>query len=225
MKIEMHAHTSETSPCAHVKAKEVVSEYLRAEYDAVVITDHFNNYVLEADPKENEKSRVTRYLMGYHNALSAAKGSHLRIILGTEISLYKYGPEDYLLYGVTEEFLYANPYMYELSLKGLREICDKNGILLFQAHPGRNGHRMADIALLDGAEVFNGNPRHVNNNSRVYKWAEENGLLFSSGSDYHQKEDLGTGGIITSCDVKDAKDLAEVLRRGSYELVGRPEAK
>ena len=219
MKIEMHAHTRETSPCAGVKANEVVSEYIRAGYDAVVITDHFNNYVLEADKREDERSRVERYLKGYHNALSAAKGLDLKIILGTEISLYKYGPEDYLLYGVTEEFLYANPYMYELSLEGLRGICSKNGILLFQAHPGRKGHRMADTALLDGAEVFNGNPRHVNNNERVYKWAAENGLLFSSGSDYHQKEDLGTGGIVTSYDVKDAKDLAEVLRRGEYELV------
>lgn len=223
MKIEMHAHTRETSPCAHVKAEDVVSEYIKAGYDAVVITDHFNNYVLEAEPNQDLRSRVTRYLKGYHNALAASKGTDLRIILGTEISLYHCGPEDYLLYGVTEEFLYANPQMYELSLRGLREKCKDNGILLFQAHPGRTGHRMADSKLLDGAEVYNGNPRHVNNNGTVYKWAKEKNLMFSSGSDYHQKEDLGKGGIITDFDVKDSVELAEVLRSGDYELLGKIE--
>ena len=95
MKIEMHAHTRETSPCAHVKAEEVVSEYIKAGYDAVVITDHFNNYVLEAEPDQDLQSRVARYLKGYHNALAASESTGLRIILGTEISLYQYGPEDY----------------------------------------------------------------------------------------------------------------------------------
>ena len=111
--------------------------------------------------------------------------------------------------------------MYELSLIELRERCKDKGILLFQAHPGRNGHRMVDAKLLDGAEVYNGNPRHINNNGLVYKWAKEKNLMFSSGSDYHQKEDLGTGGIITDFDVKSSKELAEVLRSGAYKLLGK----
>ena len=38
MKVEMHTHTSETSPCAHINAKDVLKLYKEAGYDTVVIT-------------------------------------------------------------------------------------------------------------------------------------------------------------------------------------------
>ena len=40
MKIEMHAHTSEASPCANVSAAKIPALYQKAGYDAIVITDH-----------------------------------------------------------------------------------------------------------------------------------------------------------------------------------------
>ena len=225
MKIEMHAHTRETSPCAGIKAQTVVEEHIKAGYDAVVITDHFNHYVLEAKPEEDVYTRVERYLEGYRAALKAAEGTDLRVILGTEVCIYTHGPEDYLLYGVTEEFLHANPYMYNYNLDELRKACDEYDILLFQAHPGRPYLNMAPCEMLDGAEVQNGCIRHQNNNERVYKWAKENGLLYSSGSDYHQLEDIGRGGIITDRDVKNSRDLVDVLRSRNYTIINLPEEK
>ena len=50
MKIEMHAHTSETSPCGSVPADTAVREYARAGYGGMVITDHFNSSILESFP-------------------------------------------------------------------------------------------------------------------------------------------------------------------------------
>ena len=41
MKIEMHAHTSEASPCANVSATKIPALYQKAGYDAIVITDHY----------------------------------------------------------------------------------------------------------------------------------------------------------------------------------------
>ena len=54
-KAEMHAHTSDTSPCARVSAADMVRAMAQARYDIVVVTDHFNNYVLEAFPGTAEE--------------------------------------------------------------------------------------------------------------------------------------------------------------------------
>lgn len=43
MKIEMHVHTSEGSPCAETDAESIVRAYSEAGYDAVVITNHFDS--------------------------------------------------------------------------------------------------------------------------------------------------------------------------------------
>ena len=75
MKIELHAHTSEVSPCANVPAAEMVADYARAGYGAVVVTDHFNNYVLESYPGKGTKRAVERYLEGnYELVLKAVRG-------------------------------------------------------------------------------------------------------------------------------------------------------
>lgn len=46
MRIEMHVHTSEGSPCARVEAKNIVKAYSEAGYDAVIITNHYDNPIL-----------------------------------------------------------------------------------------------------------------------------------------------------------------------------------
>ena len=42
MRLEMHAHDCEVSPCAVIKAKELVDGYKEAGYDGIVITNHFD---------------------------------------------------------------------------------------------------------------------------------------------------------------------------------------
>ena len=53
-------------------------------------------------------------------------------------------------------------------------------------------------------------------------WKEQRGagycLIPTSGSDYHQTEDIGGGGIRLIRPVYDAAGLADVLRSGEYEL-------
>ena len=46
MRLEMHAHDCEVSPCAVIKAKELVDGYKEAGYDGIVITNHFDNSFL-----------------------------------------------------------------------------------------------------------------------------------------------------------------------------------
>ena len=217
MKIELHAHTSEVSPCANVPAANVVDEYVKAGYQAVTITDHFNNYVLESFPG-NPRERVTRYLEGFRRAQEAGERAGLRIILGME-SCIAGGREDFLVYGIDTDFIYANPTFYKYTQEEAYRACHEYGALLFQAHPCRPGLSPRDPKFLDGMEVYNGNPRHENNNPRARAWAEEHRLLFSSGSDYHEYEDIGRGGIILPREVKDSKELAAALKEGIGELI------
>ena len=87
MKIELHAHTSEVSPCSGISAADIISGYHNAGYDAVVITDHFNFYVLEGFNINNETDRVKRYMLGYELARKAAAKYGMKAILGVEVCL------------------------------------------------------------------------------------------------------------------------------------------
>lgn len=41
---------------------------------------------------------------------------------------------------------------------------------------------------------------------KTYAWAYEHDLIMTSGSDFHEKEDLALGGIITEYDIKTEND-------------------
>ena len=69
MRLEMHAHDCEVSPCAVIKAKELVDGYKEAGYDGIVITNHFDkgimhlwgetteeHYQSEGDPRYGDPS-------------------------------------------------------------------------------------------------------------------------------------------------------------------------
>ena len=41
-KTELHAHTSEVSPCGHVTAPEVADRFIAQGYTSLVITNHYS---------------------------------------------------------------------------------------------------------------------------------------------------------------------------------------
>lgn len=218
MKIEMHAHTSEASPCANISASRLVSMYIEAGYDAVVITDHYCKWVMEQSGAETPEAYVDYFLSGYRTAREAAQNTSLSVWLGAEVNLLE-SPNDYLLYGATEEFFRKNLSLFTLSQKELYFLCQKNQILLFQAHPYRTYCNPGDPEFLDGAESYNGNPRHNNRNEDAVAWTEENHLLVSSGSDFHEAEDLAKGGIYTEESSHDLTELCNLLKSNCYQLI------
>ena len=58
---------------------------------------------------------------------------------------------------------------------------------------------------------FNGNARHDSHNDDALRFARENGLLFFSGSDHHETEDRGRGGMVLPREPKDEADLVRLL--------------
>lgn len=220
MKVELHAHTSETSPCGNISARKLVTMYEEKGYDAVVITDHYSKWVMDSNHITKPWEFTEFFLNGYHSALNYAQSHkcNIKILLGAEVSLLE-SPNDYLLYGTDEEFFNQNPLLFKMPLKKLYKLCHKNGILLVQAHPCRAYCTPADAHFLDGIEVYNGNPRHNSNNNKAYKLAEENGLIMTSGSDFHEEEDLARGGIIAEDDFNSIHELTEILKMGKYRII------
>ncbi len=98
MKIEMHVHTSEGSPCAQVDAEGIVRAYSEAGYDAIVITNHFDAQLLNQFGATDEE-KIERYLSGYRKAKAVEEKYGIKVMLGIEIGLIPY-PEEYLIYGI-----------------------------------------------------------------------------------------------------------------------------
>lgn len=78
MKIEMHAHTSEASPCANVSATKIPALYQKAGYDAIVITDHYCKWAQDRSGLTDNDDYVQYFLNGYRSARKAAGRSALR---------------------------------------------------------------------------------------------------------------------------------------------------
>lgn len=207
---ETHAHTGEISPCGNVPAAELVERHIEAGYAGVVITNHLSRYGFTYVSDKSWEEQVNWFYHGFEMAKEAA-GDRLTVLFAAEIN-FNGDPNDYLVYGVTREFLLAHPDLLNMRFGDFSRLGRENGFLLIQAHPFRNGMRIVRPDELDGIEVCNGNPRHDSRNFIAASWAARYGLLTTSGSDYHQREDIGRGGIFTDQKIETMEDFIRVIR-------------
>ena len=214
-KIELHAHTSEVSSCSRLPARVLVDNCVAAGYHAVVVTDHFADYFVDSQGAMSWEEIVARFMAGYRAARDYGK---LPVLLGMEYRNFE-TYNDYLVYGVTEEFLLAHPTLCHMPFAQFFTLCDKAGFLVYQAHPFRRDMSRMDPAFLHGAEVYNGNIRHNSNNDQAAAFADEHGLLRISGSDLHIPSDAVHCGILTEVEIRDNAALLSVLRSKKYALL------
>lgn len=219
-KIELHAHSDETSRCGSIKAEEVVKKYYKAGYNALVMTDHYYARFFDKIADLSWNKQLEKYLKGYKTAKKAAKNLDFKVFLGIEIKFIN-DPNEYLVYGLSSKFLGENPNLHHLNLKEFKFLIgnQKDDILIFQAHPFRSGMAPAADHLLDGLEVYNGNRRHDSHNGKADNYAEEHGRRKISGSDFHENEDLARGGIITEEKADKTSELLKILKDNSYSLI------
>ena len=214
-KTELHAHTAEVSPCAGFTAARVVEKYLEAGFSTLVITDHFRDYVIEhAGLTWHQK--IDHYLAGYRNAVKHAN-DQINVLLGIELQFVG-ERNDYLIYGITEDFLYSTPDIHKMSLKSLRSILPPTAMIV-HAHPFRSGATITDPALLDGMEAYNGGTSSTQN-AFAEQWAERFDLIPTSGSDYHGgPASRISGGIVTDEEIVDCTQLTQILRSRAHTLI------
>lgn len=162
--------------------------------------------------------KIDMYLKGYKLALAEGRKLGIDIHLGMEIC-FEENANDYLVYGINEEFLRKHKKLYALTLKQFRELTADQGIVIVQAHPFRPGLVPAPPSLLDGIEIFNGNPRHDSSNHLALQYAQENKLTGFSGSDFHQPQDAARGGILTYEKIPENGFAEWILQRKKFECI------
>lgn len=237
MKIEMHVHTGEGSFCGKVPARDVVRQYAGAGFDAIVLTNHYGAMIVEGFEHEaigkwesfgeSPEERSERYRLAYELARAEARSCGLKVFYGMELTLTE-GVGDYLLYGIEEDFVLNYPDIYRMTLAKVADICRREGIVLIQAHPCRDGYpgfsrecRLQPAEYLDGVEL-NQSPDHGNNNGKVLDWIKEHPeKLVTAGSDYHKPHYLGCGWIETRRDIEDVHGLAECLKTRQYDCYSK----
>jgi hypothetical protein len=123
---------------------------------------------------------------------------------------------DFLVYGFTSDFLLENPWLYEMGLEAFFPLAQKHNLVVVQAHPFRAGCTPVSPSLINGVEVFNGNPRHNSHNEKAAQWAHENKLIETSGTDFHEPGDCIGTGIVFLEPIQSEKQLAEYLLNRAY---------
>lgn len=217
-KYELHCHTKEVSRCGQVPAAEIVKMYKDAGYSGIVITDHYSPMTFSLSTVACPQKAVDFYLRGYKEALKYAD-ENFTVLLGMELRYYATA-NDFLVYGVTEEFLHGNGNLMKKYPKRFYKLAKENNMIVVQAHPFREMMIRINPKYLDGAEVHNGKS-DIESNLKAAEWVKKNNMAIGiSGSDFHRPKNLATGGIITNEPIKTNNDLLRILRSGKYEMIG-----
>ncbi len=215
-KTELHAHTMLVSPCADTPLEDVVARYADAGYTTVFVTDHYCAYVID-NAERTWEQKVEHYLSGYRALKELARG-RFNVLLGCELRFLE-NHNDYLVFGMDENFLLAHPELHKMSLKDFSAFAKEHGLLLVQAHPFRTGMTIVKPQLLDGVEAFNGHHGHESKNYLANELANRYGLIKTSGSDFHHPTSVISGGIMTDEPITSVSQLIQTLRSGCYTLI------
>lgn len=221
-KYELHCHTGRVSLCASIEPKALVRKYEAAGYSGLVLTDHYSPMTFMAHHFLCPRKAADHYLSAYRE-LKDWVGDSFTVLLGME--LRRYGQiNDYLIYGVDEDWFYRPVNMLAWSPARVFEETQRHGLLVYEAHPYRRLRSRCDITLLDGVEGLNGHtdaPR----NRKALAWAARHGKPVISGGDTHHETDVPGWGIETEVRIRDNADLLRVLRQGLYTPLDPQETK
>ena len=218
-KYELHCHTHGVSRCATIDPKDLVRKYEKEGYSGLVLTDHYSPLTFLPKYYLRPQKAIEHYLSSYR-ALKDWCGVSFTVLLGLELRHYGV-VNDYLVYGVEEDWLKRQPNMLLWGEKKMYDEMHKQGYLIYQAHPYRPLIYRCNPNYIDGIEVFNGHTDFVRN-EKALQWAKSLGKPMTSGSDAHHEKDAACGGILTHQSIRTNDDLVKTLRNGSYSLL-RPE--
>ena len=208
MKIDAHVHSIGISKCSRVTYEQIVKNKQAVGYDGAVLMNHCQPWYYKS---EELKDWIENFIQEFNRAYEYGKNLGFTYFLGIEVSVSVPMWTDFLIFGVTEEFLRNAPDMCRISQQELYEYCQKYGALMVQAHPKRMNFEFLDPAYMDGVEI-NISPRDINNRAIVEEFAKEHGIGVTVGSDYHEAYDGDFGGLIIPDDIENSVDLVNYMK-------------
>lgn len=221
-KIETHLHTCDSSSCGQLTAEEIVDGYLSAGYHGLILTDHYNRDTFQflGVDLDLPGDKLGVFLTGYRRLKQVAEQKGLKIYRGAEVR-FDGSWNDYLLFGYSDALLEDPQRVFTMGVEAFYQLVKAEGALLVHAHPYRNGGLPTTAAALDGVEVLNMNHHHNNRNDLAQKFAMENNLFQTSGSDCHETAHIGNGGILVEKLPENEAQLLQIFRSGNYQLIGK----
>lgn len=222
-KYELHCHTSQVSRCGTVSGADAARMYKDAGYDGVVITDHYSPMTFSLLTVCRPQAAADFYMSGYRSALSEADDD-FTVLLGMELRYYATA-NDYLVFGVTEDFLKNSGNLMAMYPRRFYKKAHENGLLVVQAHPFREMMIRTNPKYLDGCEIYNGKQKSESESENAERWAEENNMkIRTSGSDFHRPKNLAMGGIETDRRIRTNADLLDVLKKNEFSIIKNGES-
>lgn len=218
-KYEIHCHTDETSMCGKVPGAELVKIYKEKGYDGVVITDHYSQLTYTFPTCFYAGKLWEKSLLGYRAAKQAAEEmGDFTVLLGMEYRAVL-SPIDYLVYGMTEEFIRDNGNMLFWYIRKFAKRAHKAGMIIVAPHPYRMDPFHPKSKYIDGAELINGKlTDEMNKKGR--EWAKRHKLkILTTGSDFHRTTHQNFHGILTDEPIKTNDDLIRILKSGEFEVI------
>jgi predicted metal-dependent phosphoesterase TrpH len=197
MKIDLHVHTRERSPCARSSTDEMIRAAVDRGLDGLAITDH-DRLV----PTED---------LAYLNA----KYAPFRIFGGIEVTTHG---EHVLVLGIHDEALEDRWWAYP----DLHAFVQARGGFLALAHPFRfsRGRLEVDVERFppDALEVHSLNtPRRAER--RIRQIAAHLDVLLLSNSDAHHRHDVGAYYSVLHREPEGIQALVGILKERAFEAV------
>ncbi|OHD53723.1 MAG: hypothetical protein A2Y33_07320 [Spirochaetes bacterium GWF1_51_8] len=195
IKIDLHNHTTFSSKCSILSAKELIAACQSAGFAAVCVTEH-------------------NTMRGAHLSVELGRGMGFTVIPGQEVTT---ADGDMLVFGVEEEGLEG------ITVDALCVLARERGGVLIPAHPYRTsafslGDKVMEhkgcFAALEG---LNGNCGKTENR-RAQDTAKKLGLPCTGGSDAHSVKMAAKYFTTFETDIPiiDSAGLIEALKKGNF---------
>ncbi len=214
---ETHLHTNAASKCAVSGGADYISFYKSLGFQGIFVTDHFfngNTCIPKSLPWEE---RIERFCRGYEEAKREGSRLGLDVFFGWECRFFG---DEFLIYGLDKEWLLKHPEMMKWDHITHYERIKADGGLVVQAHPFRERGYLTEVYVhpyqCDAFEVANaGNPHEQNR--MAYRYAKENNIAMTAGSDIHKVGCTENGSIYGMCfdtPLASASDYAKRIKEG-----------
>lgn len=215
---ETHMHTCLASACGKSTGKEHARFYKEQGYTGIIMTDHFfrgNSCIDRSLPWEEQ---IDLFFRGYEDAKEEGDRIGLDVFFGLEEN---HSGDEYLIYGLTREYMKAHPEMEHWTRKQQLEEVHRAGGCVIQAHPFRMRPYMDRIRLgalfCDGIEAANAGNEALDD-ARALRYGMEKGLVMTAGSDNHHSPAETLYGVILESRLTSIEDYVRMIL--NHEKIG-----
>ena len=216
---ETHLHTSQGSACARSTGEEMARAAWEYGYTGIFVTDHNWGGNCRVDRELPWKEWVQKYCAGYRDAKKAGNTLGIDVFFGMEAG---FQGTEFLLYGISEEWLYQHPKVRDADIEALYGMIRESGGMMIHAHPFREEYYIPKIRLfpdfVDGVEGINAthsNPKSTGHNDPAFDekaiaYAKQHTLSLTAGSDIHGTALFG-GGMAFKRKLSGAADFIQAV--------------